>query len=124
MVGIPESDAVALDGLHHLVDGCILSHNLVLQRVGHIAQTLGVALGHALYGHSRHARHHIGYFLLGYGLSGSHVAGGPLLIELLQFVLQGNLPVAVACSQLVVLVAHGRLLLQLDVVDFLLLLGH
>ena len=55
MVRIFQSNTVALDSLHHLVDGGILGDDGILQRYGHTLQTDTLLFSHSL---GRHTRHH------------------------------------------------------------------
>ena len=124
MVGLAQSNTVALDGFCHLVDGCILRHNGFLQFISHTLQSDALALGHTLHRHPRHHRHYVGHFSLCDGLALAGVATRPLLLQQSQFALQCRLAVAIAGCQLEVLVLHSSLLLLLDEADFLLLLDN
>ena len=122
MVGLAQTHTVALDGLHHLVDGGILGNDVLLQLCRHAFQANALGLGHALHGHTRHHRHHVGNLLLGHHLAGGGIAGSPFLLQVGQLALQLLLAVAIACCQFEVLVLHGILLLLLDEANLLLLL--
>ena len=123
-VGVFQSHAVALYGLHHLVDGRILRYHRLLQLAGHALQAYALGLRHALHGHSRHHRHHVGHVGLRHGLPLVVLAAGPLLVQFPQFGLQLCLSVAVAGSQFEVLVSYGALLFLLYIFYLLLLFGY
>ena len=52
VVGLFQSNAVALYCLHHLLYGLVLCHNACLQLICHAAQPSAFALCHTLHGHS------------------------------------------------------------------------
>ena len=124
MVGLFQSYAVALDGLHHLVDGSILSYYVVLQFYGHTFKADALLLSHTLGGHTGHHRYHLGHLVGVYRKLFAAIAVGPALVQLLQFLVEHHLAVAIACSQFVVLVLHRLRLLLFYLCQFLLLLDN
>ena len=123
MIRIFQSDAVSLDGFHHLVDGTVLADDKLLQLRTHIAKALALSLSHALHRNASHHRHDIGNFLLCDSLSRFSLALLPFLLQETKLLLQFCLTVTVVGGELEVLRADGILLLTLDVLDILLLIG-
>ena len=52
VVGVSQSDAVSLYGLHHLVYGVVLRHHLRLQCGSHVSESLVFRLAQSLYRHA------------------------------------------------------------------------
>ena len=61
MGGLFQTYTVALDGLHHLLDGRILSNDRSFQFLFEVLQTNAFRLLHALYGNTRHHRYNLGH---------------------------------------------------------------
>ena len=120
MVLLLQSHAVALDGLHHFLDGLVLCHHHLLQFRRHIAQTKALRLLHALHGHTRHHRHHIGHLVLRDGHLLADLTFLPAVLGLFELLLALHLLVAEARRHLKVLVLDRILLLLLDLLDLIL----
>ena len=121
VVGLLQSDAVALDGLHHLVDGLVLCDDGILQLLRHALQTDTLLFGHTLGRHTRHHRYHLGHLVSVDHLPLLVNARAPALVHLLQFCLEHRLTVAIAGSQFEVLILHGPLFLFLHLGNLFLL---
>ncbi len=63
LVGVFQTDAVALDGFDHLFDSRILSDDAAFESGSHLFETLAFGLGYALDGHTGHHGYHFGHFL-------------------------------------------------------------
>ena len=124
MVGLLQSYTVSLDGLYHLVDSGILGYHGVLQLYSHTLQAYTLLFGHALYGHTRHHRNHLGHLVGIYYQSLFALAVAPAVVQLFQLRGKGCLAVAITGCQLVVLVLHRLLLLFAGIGQLLLLLNN
>ena len=87
VVGVFQSHTVALDSLHHLVDGGILGNDAVLQNGSHASQAFTFVLGHALYWHAGHHADHVADLGFGHRLSLFVIACQPLCLHLGQLFL-------------------------------------
>ena len=111
VVGVFQSHAVALNGLHHLFDSLVLRNHLFLKLFSHVLQSDAFGLFHPLYGHSAHHRNHIGNFHIGNDFALTTVALTPVLLKVGQFFFKHQLTVTIACGQLEILVLHRLVLL-------------
>ena len=123
VVGILQSYTVALDGLHHLLDSCILTDNSVLQFLGHTLQTDTFLLSHPLGRYTCHHRDNLSHLFGIDHLALLAFALRPTLVEQLQFRLKHRLTVSVASCEFKVLISHCQLLLLLDAGNLLFLLS-
>ena len=119
MVGVFQAHSVALDGLHHLVNGSILGYDIVFQAFGHVFQPHAFSLGNALHGHTGHYGHNIRHHIFRNLLTLSIVSPLPIVLQLTQFLFKFGLSVTITCSQLKVLTAYSMLLLLFHIADFL-----
>ena len=123
MVGILQTHTVSLDGLHHFVDGLILSNHGVLQFLSHTLQADTLLFSHPLCRYTRHHRYDLSHLFGIYDLTFLVFTLAPALVHRLQFSLQLCLSVTIACSQFEVLVLHRQLLFLLHIGNLLLLLS-
>ena len=122
VIGVFQSDTIALNSLHHLVDGLVLCDDGTLQLLSHSLQADTLLFCHPLGRYTRHHRDDIGHLFGIHNLALLTFTRSPALVQRLQLLFQFQLAVAIACCQFVVLVLHGPLLLFLHVFDLLFLL--
>ena len=124
MVGILQSYTVALDGLHHLLDSCILTDNRVLQFLSHTLQTDTFLLSHPLGWYTCHHRDDLSHLFGIDHLTLLTFALRPTLVEQFQLCLEHRLTVSVASCEFEVLVSHCQLLFFFDAGNLLFLLSN
>ena len=120
MIRLFQANAVALDGLYHLLDSRILCNHRRFQLLLQVLQTNTLRLFHTLYGNTRHHRNHLGHLFLCNHLALFVLSVCPFLLQHQQILLKLQLLVAIARSQLKVLTAHGQLFLLLGLCNLLL----
>ena len=120
MVGGFQAHTVALDSLHHLVDGIILGNDARLERGCHILQAHTLVLGHTLHGDAGHHRYHVRDLGLGHRLTFLVIVLCPGSLHLGQLLFQLHLVIAIAGRQFVVLIDHSLVLLVSHLVQLLL----
>ena len=67
--GVFQSETVALNGFHYLIDSAILTDNVGLQFGSQLNQTHTFGLGHSLNGHTGHHGHYFGHLVFVDGLA-------------------------------------------------------
>ena len=119
MVRVFQSHAVALDGFHNLVDGCVLGNHFFLEYLAHISQTDILALCHLLDRDACHVAYYLGDFRFVEGDTVVRIAMFPLLAHHLNVAFLLCLVVSQCCSHLEVLASHGSLFFGDGCIEFL-----
>ena len=81
MIRLFQANAVALDGLYHLLDSRILCNHRRFQLLLQVLQTDTLRLFHTLYGNTRHHRNYLGHLFLCNHLALFILAVCPFLLQ-------------------------------------------